>query len=86
MKILLNKFRFFVVALLLFVFSDNIEAQCSITGATVLSSSQTCSSFSSCPIIYIGDGVNPTSLMLNSNLNLTTCSLGPIHCKQQCKY
>lgn len=78
MKILLNKFRFFVVALLLFVFSDNIEAQCSITEATVLSSSQTCSSFSSCPIIYIGDGVNPTSLILNSNLNLTTCSLGPI--------
>lgn len=62
---------------LLFVLSGNVNAQCSITG-NVYSSTRTCSSFSTCPIIYIGDGTTNTSLILNGNLDLTTCSLGPI--------
>lgn len=77
MKINLHKLKFFIVLSLLFVFYGNVNAQCSITG-TVYASSRTCSSFSTCPIIYIGDGLISTSLVLNSNLDLTTCSLGPI--------
>lgn len=77
MKIILHKLKVFIVLFLLFAVSGNMIAQCTITG-TVLASSRTCSSFSSCPIIYIGDGLISTSLVLNSNLDLTTCSLGPI--------
>jgi hypothetical protein len=67
--------HFFIV--LLFVFCGKMSAQCTITGS-VLSSTQTCSSFSTCPIINIGDGVNPTTLILDKNLDLTGCSLGAV--------
>lgn len=77
MKIILQKLKVFIVLFLLFAVSGIVNAQCTITG-TVSASSRTCSSFSSCPIIYIGDGLISTSLVLNSNLDLTTCSLGPI--------
>lgn len=82
MKIILHKLKVFIVLFLFFAFSENVNAQCTITGTIVepivLSSSRTCSSFSTCSIIYIGDGLISTSLVLNSNLDLTTCSLGPI--------
>jgi hypothetical protein len=78
MVTLLLKLRVFIIALLLFAFSGIVNAQCTITGSVVYSSSRTCSSFSTCPIIYIGDGTNPTSLVLDGNLDLNSCSLNPI--------
>jgi hypothetical protein len=46
-------------------------AQCTITGATVNSSTLTCASLASCSTIYIGDGTNTTVLNMNANLDLT---------------
>jgi len=77
MKTLLLKSKFIFVVSFLFLISGKVNAQCTITGP-VLSSSRTCSSFASCPIITIGDGVISTSLILDNNLDLTVCSLGPI--------
>ena len=51
-------------------FSFNGNAQCSITGTTVSSNSIICSSFSSCSVIYVGDGVNPTTLVMNQDIIL----------------
>jgi hypothetical protein len=78
MATLLLKLRFFIIVSLLFAFSGIVNAQCTITGPVVYSSSRDCSSFSTCPIIYIGDGTNPTSLVLDGNLDLNSCSLAPI--------
>jgi hypothetical protein len=76
MNTFLHKSKHFFIVLL-FVFCGKMSAQCTITGS-VLSSTQTCSSFSTCPIINIGDGVTPTSLILDKNLDLTNCSLGAV--------
>lgn len=54
------------------VFSFSGNAQCTITGTTVNSSTVSCATLlaSGCTIIYIGDGINPTNLVMNQNLNL----------------
>lgn len=61
----------FLLAILLGC-SSEISAQCTLTGSpNVNSSVVTCSTFSGCTTIYIGDGTNPTNLVLTQNLNLT---------------
>jgi len=63
------------ILLLLFVilsFSSQSSAQCTLTGSpNVNSSTITCSTFSGCTTIYIGDGTNPTNLVMNANLNFS---------------
>lgn len=60
-------------ALIVFLsFSFQSFAQCTVTGSpNVNSSTITCSTFSGCTTIYIGNGVNPTNLVMNQNLNLS---------------
>ncbi|OGS71605.1 MAG: hypothetical protein A3F91_00775 [Flavobacteria bacterium RIFCSPLOWO2_12_FULL_35_11] len=61
-----------LLSLLVFVvFSFKGNAQCTITGLTVNSSTITCASLSGCSIVYVGDGVNSTTLVMNQNLDLT---------------
>ena len=55
---------------LFFISLDSI-AQCIISGTSPNASSYTCSSFSSCSIIYVGDGTNPTNFVMDQNLDLT---------------
>ncbi len=52
-------------------YSVTTSAQCTITGATVNSSTLTCTSLASCTTIYLGDGTNSTVLNMNANLDLT---------------
>lgn len=77
MKILLPKSTIFVVVFLLFAFSGNVGAQCTIT-TTTNASALTCGSgaLSSCSgIINIGNGTNPISLIMDNDLNLTACGV-----------
>jgi len=66
-----------LLSLLVFlVFSFKGNAQCTITGATVNSSTfnpNPCATatLSGCTIVYLGNGVNPTTLVMNENLNLS---------------
>ncbi len=66
-----------VLSLIVFVvFSFKGNAQCAITGTIVNSSTfnpDPCATatLSGCSIVYIGDGVNPTTLVMNQNLDLT---------------
>ncbi|WP_284653035.1 hypothetical protein [Flavobacterium terrisoli] len=53
------------------VFSLDLNAQCTITGTTVNASSLTCSSFTGCSTIYVGDGTSATSLYMDADLNLS---------------
>lgn len=53
------------------VFSLDLNAQCTITGTTVNASSLTCSSFTGCSTIYVGDGTSATSLYMDANLDLS---------------
>lgn len=56
------------------LFSLDSNAQCTISGATPASgtfAASVCSTFSSCPIIYIGDGTNATNFMMTANLDFT---------------
>ena len=70
----------FISLLIILVFSFKGNAQCTITGTPVNinSSSILCNSFSSCTIIYVGDGINPTNLVMNQNLNFWACIATPI--------
>ncbi|WP_295334219.1 hypothetical protein [Flavobacterium sp.] len=53
-------------------FSNQSFAQCTVTGSpNVNSNTITCSSFSGCSTIYIGNGINPTNLVMNNNLDLS---------------
>ena len=67
-----------LLSLLVFlVFSFKVNAQCSITGTNVDSSTiNPCTLFAGCSIVYIGDGVNPTTLTINNDFDLSC--LGPI--------
>ena len=65
-----NKARLLALLVIL-VFSFKGNAQCTITGATVNSGTITCTTLAGCSTVYIGDGVNPTTLVMNQNLNLT---------------
>lgn len=55
----------------LIFFSLGLNAQCTITGSSVNASTLTCSSFSGCTIVYVGNGTSATSLIMNADLNLT---------------
>ncbi|MFN3968775.1 T9SS sorting signal type C domain-containing protein [Flavobacterium sp.] len=66
----MKKLLFLLVIIL--GFSYEISAQCTLTGSpNVNSSTVTCSTFSGCTTIYIGDGTNPTNVVMNQNLNLS---------------
>ncbi|WP_281322900.1 hypothetical protein [Flavobacterium aestivum] len=75
MDIFLHKSKLFFCVFFLLVISGSTNAQCTITGSSVVNASTlTCgtSPLSSCNgILYIGDGVTPTSLYMNAALNLT---------------
>jgi hypothetical protein len=62
-----------ILLLLFFLnFSYTTLAQCVISGSpNVNSSTVSCSSFTACSVIYVGDGVNPTNLVMNQNLNFS---------------
>jgi hypothetical protein len=67
----MKKLLLFVI-IAVFNFSQEAFAQCTITGSpNVNSSTMTCTSLSTCSIIYIGNGTNPTNLVMNQNLDLT---------------
>lgn len=63
-KILLSIFTFLSLSL-------GLNAQCTITGTSVSSSSLACNSFTGCTVLYIGDGVSNTTVVMNANWNLT---------------
>ena len=75
MDTLLHKSKLFFSVFFLLLISRNINAQCTVTGSSVVNSSTlTCgtSPLSGCNgILYIGDGVTPTTVFMNSALNLT---------------
>ncbi|MCF6130520.1 T9SS sorting signal type C domain-containing protein [Flavobacterium sp. AS60] len=53
------------------LFSLGLNAQCTITGTTVNASTLTCSSFSGCTTVYVGNGTTATTLNMNADLNLS---------------
>jgi trimeric autotransporter adhesin len=58
----------------IFLLSLDTNAQCTISGASPVSgtySGSICSTFSSCSVIYIGDGVNPTNFLMTANLDFS---------------
>lgn len=58
--------------IIFFFFSYQSLAQCTVIGSpNVNSSTITCSTFSGCTTVYIGNGINPTNLVMNSNLDLS---------------
>ncbi|QBZ98948.1 T9SS sorting signal type C domain-containing protein [Flavobacterium sangjuense] len=61
----------FLLSILVLLFSLSLKAQCTITGTTVNASTLTCSSFSGCTIVYVGNGTTATTLNMNADLNLT---------------
>ena len=75
MKILLNQICFFYFIMLSLLFFENVNAQCIITGATVNTSTYSpnpCVSLTGCNgILYVGNGVTATSLVMNSALDLS---------------
>ena len=77
-KVLLNKSKFLTVLVFLLAFSGNVNAQTYTITGPVNSSTLTCATFTGKTIVYIGDGVTDSKLIMNSNLDLTTCSLGSI--------
>lgn len=78
MKTKLPKSNFFTVVMLLFAFVDNGNAQYTITG-NVNSSTLSCATFAGNTIIYVGNGTTSSSLIMDSNLDLTLCTtLGAI--------
>lgn len=69
--------KILLLLVLILCFSYNAFSQCTISGnPNVNSSTVSCSSFAACSVIYVGDGVNPTNLVMNQNLNFSC--LGPI--------
>jgi hypothetical protein len=62
---------FLLLLVTVFLFSIDSNAQCTITGTTVNTSTLTCSSFTGCTIVYVGDGTSATSLIMNADLNLS---------------
>jgi hypothetical protein len=75
MKTFLYHFNFFLFVLVLLAFSGNVNGQCSITGVSPDAgtySPNPCTLLSGCGgVLYIGDGVNPTNLIMSTALNLT---------------
>ena len=53
------------------LFSLGLNAQCTITGTNVNASTLTCSSFTGCTTVYVGNGISATTLNMNADLNLS---------------
>lgn len=77
MKKALLKPNFYIVVLMLFAYSGIANAQYTINGI-VNSSSLTCSTFTGVTVIYIGNGVTASKLIMDSNLILSNCGLSAI--------
>ena len=69
--------RLLLVAFLLLAQTVAFAQSYTITG-NVNSSTLTCATFAGKTIVYIGDGVIDSKLIMNNNLDLTTCGLGAI--------
>lgn len=65
----MKSFLLFLVTVFLVSFDSN--AQCTITGTTVNASTLSCSSFTGCTTIYVGNGTTATNLYMNADLNLS---------------
>ncbi|MFV5687617.1 T9SS sorting signal type C domain-containing protein [Flavobacterium sp. ZT3R25] len=78
MKIFLPKSTFFTIIFLLFAFSGNVIAQTYTITGNVNASTLSCNTFTGFDIINIGNGATTSNLIMNGDLDLTTCSLGPI--------
>ncbi|WNM18536.1 Ig-like domain-containing protein [Flavobacterium capsici] len=60
--------------LLFFVWTFSSHAQCTISGSPINSGTLNptlCTSFVGCTTVYIGDGINPTTLVMTANFDLT---------------
>ncbi len=58
----------------IFLLSLDTNAQCTISGSTPLSgtySADLCTTFSSCSVIYVGDGINQTNFLMTANLDFS---------------
>ncbi|WP_284653330.1 T9SS sorting signal type C domain-containing protein [Flavobacterium terrisoli] len=65
------KRKLFLLVIVLGLIQE-VSAQCTLTGSpNVNSSTITCSTFSGCTTIYIGNGTNATNLVMNQNLDLS---------------
>jgi hypothetical protein len=60
-----------------FLSSASVVGQYTING-TINASSLSCATFVGVSIIYVGNGIAPASLVMDSDLNLTTCGLSGI--------
>ena len=78
MNILAQKLSLFTSIFLFLAFSESVNSQSYPINGLVNSSTLSCSSFVGYTVITIGDGNSAASLKMNNNLNLTTCSLGPV--------
>ena len=67
-----------IIAILMVFFVSVGFAQSYTINGNVNSSTLTCATFTGRTIVYIGDGVTDSKLIMNNNLNLTTCGLGAI--------
>ncbi|ESU29456.1 hypothetical protein FLJC2902T_08600 [Flavobacterium limnosediminis JC2902] len=56
-----------LITVILFAFDST--AQCTISGTTVNASSITCTTFNGCSTVYIGNGTDATTLVMNANLS-----------------
>ena len=61
---------FLLLLVTVFLLSFDSNAQCTITG-TVNASSYTCSSFTGCTIVYVGNGTTAATLNMNASLDLS---------------
>jgi hypothetical protein len=77
MKIILHNLQSSLLLLLFGLLSSAVFGQYTITG-NVNSSTLSCGTFSGNTIIYVGDGTSSASLIMDQNLNLTTCGLSGI--------
>lgn len=78
MRILLNRFNLFIIAMFLLVFCKNVNAQTyNITG-NVNSSTLACATFTGYNVISIGNGSTTSNLIMDADLDLRLCSLEPL--------
>ena len=78
MKKLLSKINIFHIVLLLLVFSGNVNGQTYTITGNVSSSTLACTTFTGYNVISIGNGSTASSLIMNDDLDLRTCSLGSL--------
>ncbi|WP_310377773.1 T9SS sorting signal type C domain-containing protein [Flavobacterium sp.] len=79
MKIIVHKLRVFIVLFFLFAISGNVIGQTYTITGNVNASTLSCGTFTGYDVITIGNGTTtPSNLIMNGDLDLTSCSLGPI--------